>query len=569
MRWTQSLLMLARGKGRRGSSRAGIRWLLQADVIYKLGSGLFGLGVLGVELLEVVANWLHAKTSSHPPSTYLTPYPFDFNAIKSPSSALPHPISWYIPAFLKAAKRAIRSHKQLPKHLVTLGPVYRHESRTRAELFRAYAFHVIEAISLANHLVDAYEAQRLWMQTWEDLFERTQLKTICVRRQDRLGTPGWAYVWPDTRADTGFVHCPVCDTWLDPDIAPFAHRPPDNDTPQPLQRVFTPDATTVSTLCTQLDIEPARVAKSIFLVAGERVPIIAVVRGDMELSWGKLKRIIGTVDIRRASSDEIEAVGGVAGYGSAIGVRGALIIVDAEVMLTSNLVAGANQVNYHFLNVNPGRDFQPHIIADIARAPSGSKCPHCHSQYTTVQAWCLASVTSPLHPPQPLLIPAPDFMPALGELPPAFPMLTYLDKQGKQQSPWLVRAAMGVERLIAAVAEDHHDEDGLKWPVRFSPVDVQLVAIFGRIGDDVARIANYLYEQMEEAHFRVLYDDRDESAGVKLKDADLIGAPIRVVVSPRTLKRECAELKTRDGAPQLVPLDTVVDVVAQILRPPR
>jgi len=158
-------------------------------------------------------------------------------------------------------------------------------------------------------------------------------------------------------------------------------------------------------------------------------------------------------------------------------------------------------------------------------------------------------------------------MPTLKDVHFPLPLPEYVDDQGTRKKPWLVRSVLGLERLIAAVAETHHDTSGLKWPPDFAPFDVHLVLIARKKDTAVVETADEIYARLK-THFRVLYDDRDESGGVKLKDADLIGAPIQVVVSSRTLKQGSVEVKSRGGEAFLISVPDIVSTIEQMLSTP-
>jgi len=582
MRWSQTLLRSRRGELKSGLQ--GLAYLMQSGIVHRVGSGLFDFGMLGVGLFWSVANWLHVVLPQILPTTLVkisllrTAPPFFPRLSATPSPAVPPsedkssitsqpaflPPSWYAPLLLEHAQSSLFSYKQLPQHLVTEGPLYREERRIRAGLLRSRIFHVIEGVSLASDLRSAHEARQRWEEGWQDLLIRAEIHTHTALRPDPTGHIARAAIWTHSSADTPYLHCPVCDTWYHPAVAPLSHPVPPAAPLQPLKSVATPEATTIKKLCQFLDISPKHTAKSMFLIAGERLAIIALVRGDTELSLAKLRRVLGPVPIRTATLAEVRALGAEPGYGSPVGISSALVVVDALIALTPNLVAGANTPGYHLLNVNPVRDYSVHIVADIIQAPQGALCARCGTPYEAIPAWVLASVTWPFSLEQQLLTPAPDFAPELGELRTSLPVPTFLRQDGHSATPWVVRAVLGVERLLAATAETHHDRKGLTWPRRLAPYDVHLISILDRKNKVVEEIANKLYESLKHASLRVLYDDREERAGVKFKDADLLGAPIRLVVSPRTLKQGCVELKLRrDDQIALIPLNRAVTAVLQ------
>ena len=555
MRWTKTLIRTLRERPE--APLPGLQYLLQAGYVRPVAAGIYDWTTLGLAVRHtLLLRALLTVGAAHIPAVSLAPVRGSAVHQRLDEEKSGHPfVAWYMPALLQLAAEALTSYKQLPQHLAAVGPVYREEARPRAGLLRARAFTVLEGVSLAASVEDAHQAHSRWLDVIDRILEQAKLPLVRGVRYSPAGAQAVVFLWPHESADTDYLFCPQCETWYHPDVAPVRRQPPADEAPLPLEEVETPDCTTIEALCEFLGIPPECTAKAMFLVAGERVPIIAIVRGDTDLSLGKLRRLVGPVTLRPATADEIRAWGAEPGYGSPVGTRDALIVIDALVAQTPNLVSGANRPGYHLLNVNPGRDYHPHAVADIARAEEGARCLACGTPYERRPAWVLAEVTNPFHPQERVLSPAPDAFPALGDLLPPYPVPTFLDANGRPARPWLVRAAVGLERVIAATAETHHDDHGLAWPQTLTPFDVHLVMLPSRREPRVAEEANKLYERLLQEGKRVLYDDRDERAGVKFNDADLIGIPVRVTISERTLRQNAVEVKPRGEEASLLPLD--------------
>jgi prolyl-tRNA synthetase len=251
-----------------------------------------------------------------------------------------------------------------------------------------------------------------------------------------------------------------------------------------------------------------------------------------------------------ADEEDIRAVGAEPGYGSPVGLdalaaktgkkRKALVIADELVAVAPNLVAGANEPGYHFKHVNYGRDFTAHTVADIAQAKAGDLCFHCGTPLEAVPSAPLAN----LH-----------FRGGSGDVP------TFTDAQGKSTPVHVGFFRIDMGRLFAALAESHHDERGLTLPPILAPFDVHLIALPGKTADTRAA-AEELYETLQNAGFSVLYDDRDERAGVKFNDADLIGCPVRITVGEKNLDKGVVEVKRRtDSGSKLVVLAEVASAI--------
>jgi prolyl-tRNA synthetase len=282
-----------------------------------------------------------------------------------------------------------------------------------------------------------------------------------------------------------------------------------------LERIPTPDCDTIESLCAYLGVPKSQTSKALmFTRPSDGKFIFVVVRGDMQLSLPKLEALTGPV--RLATGQEIAASGAAAGYASPIGLKGALVAIDDVIPDSANLVAGANQAGYHLKNVNYGRDYTAAITADLALASPDDACPNCDGRLISVQAELLG------------------------------------DRSGHR-----------FEAILAALAEVHHDDRGLTLPPAAAPFDVYLMNVPGRELDTGAA-AGELDENLHRAGLSVLYDDRDERAGVKFNDADLIGCPVRLVVGEKNLREGMVELKTRNKADSR--LCTLPEVITHLQR---
>ncbi len=308
---------------------------------------------------------------------------------------------------------------------------------------------------------------------------------------------------------------------------------PQADSPEPLlalEPVATPHCETIDSLAALLNVPTARTAKAVFYASDGKL-IFAVIRGDLQIDEGKLRRAIESDSLRAATEDEIRRVGAVPGYASPIGVRGATVIVDESVAASPNLVAGANREGYHLLNTNVPRDYQPDLIADIALARPGDPCPNGDGVLEAERGILLGSCSKPeeLH-------------------------ASYLDTAGRTRNVWGARAGIDLGRTLLAFVAGHHDEKGIIWTRELAPYAVHITALNADRPEVAAAVAQAT-AALDAAGIDYLLDDRTESAGVKFNDADLIGLPTRLTIGPRTVAQHGVEVKRRDE-PQsrLVPL---------------
>jgi prolyl-tRNA synthetase len=275
----------------------------------------------------------------------------------------------------------------------------------------------------------------------------------------------------------------------------------------------------------------------------------------MELNETKLANAVGARDLRPATEEEIRAVGAVPGFASPVALTPTLlpagerpklmIVVDDSIAATPNLVAGANQTDYHLLNTNYPRDYSADIVTDIAAAEAGSACPECGQPLRTARGVEVGNIFKL----------GTRYSDSLG--------CTFLDKDGRSRPVIMGSYGIGVGRLLACVAEEHHDDHGLIWPVTVAPYQVHLVLLRGKGTQQAEDIAEKLYASLQAGGIEVLYDDRDDSPGVKFNDADLIGLPIRLTVSERALAQGGVEMKLRSQVDKVI--ITQEDILTRLL----
>jgi prolyl-tRNA synthetase len=334
---------------------------------------------------------------------------------------------------------------------------------------------------------------------------------------------------------------------------------PAPEAPLPLEKVATPDTKTIADLAVFLAIPEARTAKAVFMVAasGESSPgkpleefIFAIVRGDTDVNETKLANALKARELRPATDEEIRAVGAVPGYASPVGLKDVRIIVDDLIPQSPNLVAGANEDGYHLRNVNYGRDYTASIVADITAAEEGDACPNCGGALRASRGVEIGNIFKL----------GTRYTQALGA--------AFLDEAGQQRPVIMGSYGIGVGRLLACIAEEHHDEHGLIWPVSVAPYPVHLIVLPSKKDSRPPEIALELEAALTAAGLEPLFDDRAESAGVKFMDADLIGLPLRLTVSERALNEGGVELKVRStGERTVIPLDAVIaEVQARLVQ---
>ncbi|MFQ5593039.1 MAG: proline--tRNA ligase [Anaerolineae bacterium] len=425
------------------------------------------------------------------------------------------------------ARQEINSYRELPAVVYQFQTKVRDEPRSRGGLIRVREFIMKDAYSLDADEAGLEAFYPSIYQTYVKIFRRCGLNPVAVEADPGMmgGFGSHEFMLLNQHGEDTVIVCQACDYAANLENARTTW-PADQAEMQPMAEVATPGIDTIAGLSAFLGIPKSHTAKAVFYTAGDRL-IFAVIRGDLEINETKLTRVLGTADFTPASEEAIRAAGAVPGYASPIALKGtATIIVDKSVVAARNLVAGANKEGYHLQNVNYGRDYTADQVADIATVRAGDACPQCNTPIVSERAIELGHIFK------------------LGTRYSAMMGATYRDRDGESRPVVMGSYGIGLGRLMAAIAEVHHDENGLVWPPAVAPVDVYLVGL-GLKDDWIRTMAQELYEILQSEGMDVLFDDRDERAGVKFNDADLIGAPVRVTVSARAQKHGGIEVKAR------------------------
>ena len=450
-------------------------------------------------------------------------------------------------------RNIIQSYRQLPRLIYHIQTKWRDDPRPRAGLIRVREFTMKDSYSLDADWEGLDKQYRNHYQAYFNIFNRCALPTVAVKSDVGMmgGKLAHEFMYLTPIGEDTLVICDHCDYIANRQVATFRKPEPEQEAPQPLEKVATPDTKTIADLAAYLDIPEARTAKAVFLAAtltegAEEVQkfVFAIVRGDMELNETKLTNALKAKALRPMHEDEIRMIGGEPGYASPVGLGledrdDVLVVVDDLIPQSPNLVAGANEAGYHLKNVNFGRDYKADIITDIVSAEAGFACPECGSALRTSRGVEVGNIFQL----------GTRYSDDLG--------CNFIDKDGQSKPVIMGSYGIGVGRLLACIAEEYNDEYGLIWPITVAPYQVHIVSL-----KDADYAASVIYEQLQQAGVEVLYDDREESAGVKFNDADLIGIPLRITVGKRGLQRGEVELKRRSEKERRpVAIDEVVEKV--------
>lgn len=442
----------------------------------------------------------------------------------------------------------VSSYKQLPQIVYHLQSKFRDEPRARGGLIRVREFTMKDSYSLdANEgaLDVSYQKHAV---AYDRIFTRLGLDFIQVGADVGMmgGTASDEFMAFSPHGEDVILICPNGDYAANREVATFRDNEPAEEDLLPMEDVQTPDTPTIQALADLLGIPLSRTAKAVFFKAGSGRFIFVVIRGDLDVNETKLRNAIGEADITPASAEEIRSVGAEPGYGSPLGVQGAFIVADESVRRSPNLVSGANRPGWHVRNVNLGRDYEADLVTDIAAAAEGAPCPVCGAPMRAARAIEVGNIFKL----------GTRYTTAMGA--------NYLDADGVAHPVVMGSYGIGIGRAAASVVEQCYDEKGIVWPMSIAPFHVSLLSI-GK-DDAVVAATDQLYADLQTAGIDVLYDDRGDRPGVKFNDADLIGNPIRLSISRRTLDNGQAELKLRTAADaEFVPLADVVQRVRGIV----
>ncbi|HAK44571.1 MAG TPA: proline--tRNA ligase [Spirochaeta sp.] len=457
-------------------------------------------------------------------------------------------------ALCNLASKYIRSHKELPQLVYHIQTKWRDDARPRAGLIRVREFKMKDSYSLDTSWEGLDKQYRAHYQSYFNIFNRCGLDVLAVKSDTGMmgGKIAHEFMYLTPIGEDTIIYCDNCGYHSNRQVADFKKPEAVKEDLKELEKVETPNSKTIEELADFLEIPESRTAKAVFMVATVQEDnetevekfIIAILRGDMNLNETKLANAVKAKDLRPAHEDEIKAAGAVPGYGSPVGIKGAIVVVDDLAAESTNLVGGANEDGYHLLNVNCGRDFKADLVIDITAAETGHRCIECGHVLEAEKAVEVGNIFK------------------LGTRYSEAMNVTYQDKNGKVQPVIMGSYGIGVGRLLSCVVEQHHDDYGIKWPISIAPFEVEIVLLHDKKGTEAQDVAETLYEEFKAAGVEVLFDDRKESPGFKFNDADLVGIPLRLTVGRRALDKGGVEFKLRGSKDnEIVPVDKAVEKI--------
>ena len=451
------------------------------------------------------------------------------------------------------AHRYVQSYRDLPLLPYQIQTKLRDEPRPRGGLLRVREFIMKDLYSLDADEVGLDESYKKMCQAYKNIYARLGLPALMVEADSGAigGKDSHEFMVLTKDGEDEVIYCSHCGYAANVEKAQFAKT--DKTAAQskaknllPLEEIATPDAETIEEVADFIGVPTSQTLKAVFYYAdGEFV--FVVIRGDLEVNETKLRNTLKCSELRLATEGEVNEAGLAAGFASPIGVKGIKVVADDSITSGSNFIAGANKSGYHFRSANYPRDFQVDLMFDIALAQPGDSCPKCRGKLSSARGIEVGHVFK------------------LGTFISKKFGASFLDNDGTSRPIVMGSYGIGLGRLLAAIVEQSHDDKGIIWPLSVTPYQVYLCPLH-LDKSAVLPTAEKVYQELQKEGIEVLFDDRDDSPGVKFNDADLLGIPLRLTLSPRTLQSQSAEAKWRtEKEAQLLPLENLAVEVKRLL----
>jgi prolyl-tRNA synthetase len=447
------------------------------------------------------------------------------------------------------ASHNVQSYRDLPLLLYQIQTKFRDEPRPRGGLIRVREFSMKDLYSFDTDEEGLDESYSKMLQAYQNIYTRCGLPSLLVEADSGAigGKDSHEFMVVTEGGEDEIIYCEKCHYAANVEKAQSVKSKIGGGEPLPKEEVATPSAGSIEEVADFFKIPKSHTLKAVFYIADGKL-VFVVIRGDIEVNEIKLKNALSCVDLRLATEDEVIQAGIVAGAASPIGIKGFKIIADDSITSGINFVAGANKAETHLKNVNYPRDFKVDLITDIAQAHAGEECPRCGDKLSSTRGIEVGHVFK------------------LGTFLSEKLGALFLDQSGVSRPIIMGCYGIGLDRLLAAAIELNHDDKGIIWPLSIAPYHIYLCPLHLE-NPEVATAAEKVYADLKAQGLEVLFDDRQESPGVKFNDADLLGIPIRVTISPRTLEKNSAEIKKRsEKEAQLVSLAEITEKLRELIR---
>jgi len=444
--------------------------------------------------------------------------------------------------------RYVQSYRELPLLLYQIQTKLRDEPRPRGGLLRVREFIMKDLYSFDADEAGLDESYQRMSQAYRDIYARLGLPALMVEADSGAigGKDSHEFMVLTEGGEDEIIRCSNCGYAANAEKAQFAKKKSNAEAPLSLEEIATPGTKAIEEVADFVGVPTSQTLKSVFYYADGEFSFV-IIRGDLEVNETKLRNALKCSELRLATEGEVNEAGLVAGFASPIGVKGVKVVADDSITSGSNFIAGANKPGYHFRNANYPRDFKVDLMADIALAQPGDSCPKCGGELSSARGIEVGHVFK------------------LGTFISERFGASFLDTDGTSRPIVMGCYGIGLGRLLAAIVEQSHDDKGIIWPLSVASYQVYLCPL-NLDKSAVLPTAEKIYQELQKEGIEVLFDDRDDSPGVKFNDADLLGIPLRLTLSPRTLQSQSVEAKWRtEKEAQLLPLDNLAARVKKLL----
>lgn len=452
-------------------------------------------------------------------------------------------------------RNEVKSYKQLPLCLYQIQNKYRDERRPRFGLMRSREFIMKDGYSFDQDEAGLDASYHTMYDAYSRIFDRCGLKVRPVEADSGAigGSNSHEFMALAESGEADVIHCTKCDYAANIEIGRPAALTEADEEALPLEEVVTPNCKTIEAVAEYLHLPIEKTIKAVVYNVDGLV-VLAMVRGDHDVNEIALQHAVnGAIEPEMASEEDLKKVGLTAGFISPVGLHKSddfAMVVDETIMNMHNVCGGANKVDAHYIHINPTRDFSADdiIVAPIRLITDTDVCPHCGSPLAIAKGIEVGQVFKL----------GTKYSQSMGAM--------FLDQNGKSKPLIMGCYGIGVSRTLAAAIEQFHDEDGIIWPRAIAPYEVAIVPVNAK-DEALMNMSQSLYDELQKEGVEVLLDDRKERAGVKFKDADLIGYPLRITISKKSIETSEIEIKVRkDGQIVMTPIDEAVAVIRNLLK---
>ena len=448
----------------------------------------------------------------------------------------------------KIASYNVQSYRDLPLMVYHIQTKFRDELRPRAGLLRVREFTMKDLYSLDTDETGLDQSYNKMLQAYNNIYARCGIPAIPIEADSGAigGKDSHEFMVLTESGEDEIVYCSDCHYAANLEKAEGIKSKAECEEALPIEEVETPGMTTIDMVANFLKVPPSQTLKAVLYTADDKL-VFVIIRGDIEVNEVKLKNSLRCLELSMANDTEVAKAGIVAGFASPVNMNDIKTIADESVTSGTNFIAGANKPDTHFRNVNYPRDFQADIVTSIALARAGDGCPRCQGKLSSAHGIEVGHIFK--------------LGTFISEKIGAF----FVDPNGESHPIVMGSYGIGIGRLLATIIEYSHDEKGIIWPFTVAPYHIHLCPLHLE-NEQVSAISEKIYSDLEARDLEVLFDDRDESPGVKFNDADLLGVPLRVTISPRTLEVNSAEIKKRpEKKAQLVPLKRITEKLKELI----